>query len=62
VREDGTAQHLEVDHEEGVKSELYKFAYPLADGSGEIWSPHRPETMLGDTRWRCIRTTRDTSR
>ena len=32
---DGTAlSDLEVDHEEGVKSELYKFAYPLADGSG----------------------------
>src|SRR5205814_7802951 len=30
---DGTAlSDLEVDHEEAVKSELYKFAYPLADG------------------------------
>src|SRR2546427_184345 len=41
---------LEVDHEENVKSELYKFAYPLADGSGEIVvATTRPETMLGDT-------------
>ena len=32
---DGTAlSDLEVDHEEGVKSELYKFAYPLADATG----------------------------
>src|SRR5438034_697544 len=48
---DGTAlSDLEVDHEEGVKSELYKFAYPLADGSGEIVvATTRPETMLGDT-------------
>src|SRR6266478_4106156 len=41
---------LEVDHEEGVKGELFKFAYPLADGSGEIVvATTRPETMLGDT-------------
>jgi len=48
---DGTAlSDLEVDHEEGVKSELYRFAYPLADGSGEIVvATTRPETMLGDT-------------
>src|SRR5712671_6457702 len=48
---DGTAlSDLEVDHEEGVKGELYKFAYPLADGSGEIVvATTRPETMLGDT-------------
>ena len=48
---DGTAlSDLEVDHEEAVKSELYKFAYPLADGSGEIVvATTRPETMLGDT-------------
>src|SRR5436190_3459124 len=48
---DGTAlSDLEVDHEEGVKSELYKFAYPLADGSGEIVvATTRVETMLGDT-------------
>src|SRR3954464_7157170 len=48
---DGTAlSDLEVDHEEHVKSELYKFAYPLADGSGEIVvATTRPETMLGDT-------------
>ena len=48
---DGTAlSDLEVDHEEGVKTELYKFAYPLADESGEIVvATTRPETMLGDT-------------
>jgi valyl-tRNA synthetase len=48
---DGTAlSDLEVEHEEHVKSELYKFAYPLADGSGEIVvATTRPETMLGDT-------------
>ena len=48
---DGTAlSDLEVEHEEGVKSELYKFAYPLADGSGEIVvATTRIETMLGDT-------------
>jgi valyl-tRNA synthetase len=41
---------LEVDHEEGHKSELYKFAYPLEDGSAEIVvATTRPETMLGDT-------------
>ena len=48
---DGTAlSDLEVDHEEGFKSELYKFAYPLADGTGEvIVATTRVETMLGDT-------------
>ncbi len=41
---------LEVDHEEGAKGELWSFAYPLADGSGEIVvATTRPETMLGDT-------------
>jgi valyl-tRNA synthetase len=48
---DGTAlSDLEVDHEEGHKGELYEFAYPLADGSGEIVvATTRVETMLGDT-------------
>ena len=48
---DGTAlSDLEVDHEEGAKSELYKFAYPLAEGAGEIVvATTRVETMLGDT-------------
>src|SRR5256886_3022991 len=47
---DGTAlSDLEVDHKE-AKGELYKFAYPLADGGGEIVvATTRPETMLGDT-------------
>lgn len=41
---------LEVEQEEGVEGELYDFAYPLSDGSGEIVvSTTRPETMLGDT-------------
>jgi valyl-tRNA synthetase len=41
---------LEVDHEEGAKGELYSFAYPLADGTGElVVATTRPETMLGDT-------------
>ncbi|MBE7436880.1 MAG: valine--tRNA ligase [Spirochaetales bacterium] len=39
---------LEVIHEE-MQGELYSFAYPLADGSGEIVvATTRPETMLGD--------------
>ena len=48
---DGTAlSDLEVDHEEGARSELYKFAYPLANAHGEIVvATTRPETMLGDT-------------
>ncbi len=41
---------LEVDYEEGKQAELYSFAYPLLDGSGEIVvATTRPETMLGDT-------------
>jgi valyl-tRNA synthetase len=41
---------LEVDREEGFKGELFSFAYPLADGGGEIVvATTRPETMLGDT-------------
>src|SRR6478609_4409339 len=41
---------LEVDFDEGVQGELYEFAYPLADGSGElVVATTRPETMLGDT-------------
>jgi valyl-tRNA synthetase len=48
---DGTAlSDLEVDHEEGAQGELYRFAYPLEDGSGEIVvATTRVETMLGDT-------------
>lgn len=46
----GTAlSDLEVDHIER-DGEMYRFAYPLADGSGEIVvATTRPETMLGDT-------------
>jgi len=41
---------LEVEYEENYKGELWSFAYPLADGSGEIIvATTRPETMLGDT-------------
>jgi valyl-tRNA synthetase len=41
---------LEVDYDEGTVGELYEFAYPLADGSGEVVvATTRPETMLGDT-------------
>ena len=41
---------LEVEHDEGVKGELYHFAYKLSDGSGEVVvATTRPETMLGDT-------------
>jgi valyl-tRNA synthetase len=41
---------LEVEHDEGAQGELYEFAYPLADGSGEIVvATTRPETMLGDS-------------
>ena len=55
---------LEVNHEENHPGELWSFAYPLADGSGEIVvATTRPETMLGDTaiavhpdddRWRAV--------
>ena len=41
---------LEVDYDEGKQAELYEFAYPLLDGSGEVVvATTRPETMLGDT-------------
>ncbi len=41
---------LEVEHEEAHAGELWSFAYPLADGTGEIVvATTRPETMLGDT-------------
>jgi valyl-tRNA synthetase len=41
---------LEVEHEENARGEMFSFAYPLADGSGEIVvATTRPETMLGDT-------------
>ncbi len=41
---------LEVENQEGVQGELFDFAYPLEDGSGEVVvSTTRPETMLGDT-------------
>ncbi len=41
---------LEVEHDEGVVGELWSFAYPLAEGDGEIVvATTRPETMLGDT-------------
>jgi valyl-tRNA synthetase len=41
---------LEVHHEEAHPGELWSFAYPLADGSGEVVvATTRPETMLGDT-------------
>ena len=41
---------LEVETQENVKGELFDFAYPIADGEGEVVvSTTRPETMLGDT-------------
>ena len=41
---------LEVEYDEEFEGELYSFAYPLSDGSGEIVvATTRPETMLGDT-------------
>ena len=41
---------LEVEFDEQTQGELYEFAYPLADGSGEVVvATTRPETMLGDT-------------
>ncbi len=41
---------LEVEYDEAHQSELWSFAYPLSDGSGEIVvATTRPETMLGDT-------------
>ena len=45
-----TVSDLEVVYDEGVKGELWSFAYPLSDGSGEIVAATtRPETLLGDT-------------
>ena len=41
---------LEVEQEENVEGAMFDFAYPLADGDGEVVvSTTRPETMLGDT-------------
>ncbi len=41
---------LEVEYDEDYVGELWSFAYPLSDGSGEIVvATTRPETMLGDT-------------
>ncbi|MEE2751689.1 MAG: valine--tRNA ligase [Myxococcota bacterium] len=41
---------LEVEHEENYQGEMWSFAYPLAEGGGEIVvATTRPETMLGDT-------------
>jgi valyl-tRNA synthetase len=41
---------LEVEHDEAAQGELWEFAYPLADGTGEVVvATTRPETMLGDT-------------
>ena len=41
---------LEVEYDDAYQSELWSFAYPLSDGSGEIVvATTRPETMLGDT-------------
>jgi valyl-tRNA synthetase len=41
---------LEVEQEENVEGLMFDFAYPLADGDGEVVvSTTRPETMLGDT-------------
>ena len=50
MRDRTALSDLEVEHEEHAQAELYKFAYPLADGSGEIVvATTRPETMLGDS-------------
>ncbi|HUT78675.1 MAG TPA: valine--tRNA ligase, partial [Polyangia bacterium] len=41
---------VEVDRDRPEPGELWSFAYPLADGDGEIVvATTRPETMLGDT-------------
>jgi valyl-tRNA synthetase len=41
---------LEVEQKDAEAGELWSFAYPFADGSGEIVvATTRPETMLGDT-------------
>jgi valyl-tRNA synthetase len=41
---------LEVTYEDAHQGELWSFAYPLSDGSGEVVvATTRPETMLGDT-------------
>ena len=42
--------YVEVEQEENVEGAMFDFAYPLADGGGElVVSTIRPETMLGDT-------------
>src|SRR4029078_6166104 len=41
---------LEVEYDEGAQGELYEFAYPLADGSGEVvGAPTPADTVRGDT-------------
>ena len=41
---------LEVTYDDAHQGELWSFAYPLSDGTGEIVvATTRPETMLGDT-------------
>jgi len=41
---------LEVEHKDNLPGELWSFAYPLADGDGElVVATTRPETMLGDS-------------
>ena len=45
-----TLSDLEVQYDEAVKGELYHFAYPWANGQGElVVATTRPETLLGDT-------------
>ena len=47
---------LEVLSEE-EQGKLWRFRYPLSDGSGfVVVATTRPETMLGDTPWPCTRT------
>jgi len=54
---------LEVEHDEGAQGELWEFAYPLADGTGEVVvATTRPEPCWATRRWRCTPMTRATRR
>ena len=57
-----TALSNEEAEKEEVDGKLWHIRYPLADGSGHVTvATTRPETMLGDTPWRCTRRTSATA-
>ena len=53
-----TALSNEEAEKEETDGKIWHLRYPLADGSGHVTvATTRPETMLGDTAWRCTPTT-----